>query len=483
MNRPSSKFIHYYTHLFVLCLFVVGIVCSKFLMSMGILLGIISLLIEGDFKAYYTNLKANRFFLAVLVFYGIHIFGMFWTEDIIEGLSDLKSKLTLVIVPLIVISRPLVLRKSYKAIISVFVLSLIITSMINFISYHFYSSDFNFKDARDMSLFNSHIRFAIMIAFGLPLLYDLSRDNKKTRYLFIIPAIWFLYYTFVSQVLTGVVCLGAIFMTLLIFPLWLNKKYISLLFLSFSGIIICSLIFIGLKSTIVNEALPSVDNESVKSAWQIRSKLSYDGKDNRNQALKYTLSRFLISKNYSMTGSGVDKLTKEEVRSIEKGMAHYSEMEGGFRGRIEGIRYQLSHMSDPNGHSLLQRIEAWKVGASIFWSEPILGVGTGDLISSFKLKYKELQTKLTPKNQIRAHNTYLTSLITFGLIGLLSFLLLLFSSGIIQLQQKQLIGFIFLVIMMVTFFFEDTLETQTGITLFAFFSALFSLPIPGPSTD
>ena len=334
-----------------------------------------------------------------------------------------------------------------------------------------------------MSLFNSHIRFAIMIAFGLPLLYDLSRDNKKTRYLFIIPAIWFLYYTFVSQVLTGVVCLGAIFMTLLIFPLWLNKKYISLLFLSFSGIIICSLIFIGLKSTIVNEALPSVDNESVKSAWQIRSKLSYDGKDNRNQALKYTLSRFLISKNYSMTGSGVDKLTKEEVRSIEKGMAHYSEMEGGFRGRIEGIRYQLSHMSDPNGHSLLQRIEAWKVGASIFWSEPILGVGTGDLISSFKLKYKELQTKLTPKNQIRAHNTYLTSLITFGLIGLLSFLLLLFSSGIIQLQQKQLIGFIFLVIMMVTFFFEDTLETQTGITLFAFFSALFSLPIPGPSTD
>jgi hypothetical protein len=37
--------------------------------------------------------------------------------------------------------------------------------------------------------------------------------------------------------------------------------------------------------------------------------------------------------------------------------------------------------------------------------------------------------------------------------------------------------------MFVTFFFEDTLETQTGVTLFAFFLALFSLPIPRPSME
>jgi hypothetical protein len=37
--------------------------------------------------------------------------------------------------------------------------------------------------------------------------------------------------------------------------------------------------------------------------------------------------------------------------------------------------------------------------------------------------------------------------------------------------------------MLVTFLFEDTLETQTGITMFAFFIALFSLPIPRPSMD
>ena len=40
-------------------------------------------------------------------------------------------------------------------------------------------------------------------------------------------------------------------------------------------------------------------------------------------------------------------------------------------------------MSDPNGHSLLQRFEAWKVGFSIFKEVPFTGVGTGDLKNAF----------------------------------------------------------------------------------------------------
>ena len=40
-----------------------------------------------------------------------------------------------------------------------------------------------------------------------------------------------------------------------------------------------------------------------------------------------------------------------------------------------------------------------------------------------------------------------------------------------------------MVLMMVTFLFEDTLETQTGITLFAFFSALYSIPLPSRKND
>ena len=470
-------------HLFILCLFVVGIVCSKFLMSMGILLGLLHLIIEGHYKEYYTNLKNNRFFIAALIFYVLHVIGMLWSDDFVYGMNDLKSKATLVAVPLIVIARPLVLRKSYKLLIGLFILTVLITSSINYVVYHFYGNEFNFTDAREMSLFNSHIRYAIMVVFSIPLLYDLSLDNKRLRLFFLFISLWLVFYTFSSQVLTGIICFVAMILAVIIYPLLSHRKYLSLTFLLASGILVCSLVYFGLKSNVTSESLPVVNVTGVEEAWEKRSKIDYDGKDRRNQDLKYTLARFLLSKKYPNNAAGIDSLSIQEVLAIEKGMAHYTEMKGGIFGRIEGLRYQLSHMSDPNGHSLLQRFEAWKVGFSIFKKAPLIGVGTGDLKRVFTQEYKALETKLSKKNQIRAHNTFLTSAITFGVLGLLIFLYLVFVSGRIQVQNYNLSGFIFWTMMIVSFLFEDTLETQTGITMFAFFMALFSLPIPRPSMD
>tara|TARA_B100001287_G_scaffold276773_1_gene289349 strand:- start:3579 stop:4931 length:1353 start_codon:yes stop_codon:yes gene_type:complete len=450
---------------------------------MGIILGLLHLIIEGQYKVYFTNLKNNRFFVAALIFYALHLIGLFWSDDFSYGLNDLKSKATLFVVPLIIITKPLVLRKSYKLLIGLFVLTLLTTSVINYIVFHFYGNEFNFTDARDMSLFNSHIRYAIMVVFAIPLLYDLSLDNKRLRTIFVLVALWFLFYTISSQVLTGLISFAAMILAIIIYPLLIQRKYISLTFFLLSGIFSCSLIYIGLKSNMTSEGMPSVNVEGIKEAWEQKSELSYDGKDLRNQDLKYTLARFLLSKKYPNNSSGVARLNNQEIMAIEKGMAHFSEMKGGFLGRIEGLRYQLSHMSDPNGHSLLQRFEAWKVGFSIFKKSPIIGVGTGDLKNAFAQEYIALDTRLSKKNQIRAHNTFLTSAITFGVFGLLLFLYLIFISGRIQIQNQNLSGFIFWTIILVTFFFEDTLETQTGITMFAFFIALFSLPIPRPSMD
>ena len=246
MKRISSSLIHYYVHLFILCLFVVGIVCSKLLMSMGTLFGLLHLIVEGQYKAYFTNLKNNRFFVATLIFYALHLIGMFWSDDFVYGLNDIKSKATLVVVPLIIISKPLVLRKSYKLLIGLFILTLLTTSVINYIVYHFYGNEFNFTDARDMSLFNSHIRYAIMVVFAIPLLYDLSLDNKRLRLVFLLIALWFLFYTVSSQVLTGVICFAAMILAAIIYPLLLHRKYLSLTFFLLSGIFICSLVFFGL---------------------------------------------------------------------------------------------------------------------------------------------------------------------------------------------------------------------------------------------
>ena len=137
-----------------------------------------------------------------------------------------------------------------------------------------------------------------MVVFAIPLLYDLSLDNKRLRIIFVLIAFWFLFYTFSSQVLTGIICFVAMILAVIIFPLLRHRKYLSLSFLLLSGIFICSLVYIGLKSNVTSEGLPTVNVEGVQEAWEERSELSYDGKDHRNQDLKYTLARFLLSKKY-----------------------------------------------------------------------------------------------------------------------------------------------------------------------------------------
>ncbi|RCL75612.1 MAG: O-antigen ligase domain-containing protein [Flavobacteriales bacterium] len=468
--------------MFVLCLFAVGIVCSKFLMSMSILLGLLNLIVEGDFKQYFQNLKQNKFFLLVLLFFLIHVLAMAWSDNWDYGLNDLRRKLSLLAVPIIIISKPIQIRTNYKIILSCFVAALIITSSINAFAYFYFQDSFVYKDIRDMSLFNSHIRYAIMISFGIPILLEIN-DSRKELYL-IIPAIgWLLLYTYLSQVLTGLISLFTILIAYILYKLIVDRKIKSLFFL-----ILTFCIGIGFSFSLLLSEPERNDNSkanliSMKTEWEKKSNFSFEGKDKRDQELKYTLARFLESKDLTKDAKGVQSLTGEEIKAVENGMADVSEMKIGFWGRLEGLRYQINHSTNPNGHSLLQRLEAWKTGIEIYKDYPFLGVGTGDVDDAYKRKYRENNSQLIPKNQIRAHNTYLTSLITFGVIGLLLFVFIVLYHLKLQIQHKQLLGFIFMILMLVTFFFEDTLETQTGITLFSFFTALYSIQLPSKKND
>ena len=481
--KLEKHIVHHHIHLFVLCLFAVGIVSSKFLMSMGLLIGLINLIAEAEFKKYYRNLKKNKFFIAILIFFIFHLVGMIWSENMDYGFNDIRRKLSMLVVPIILISKPISSLSDYKKIIFCFIGALIVTSVIN-TSYFFWLSDNSeHKDLRELSLFNSHIRYAIMIALAIPLLYQCYTASKKRKVLFAFLVIWLLFYTYVSQVLTGVISLCAILLAYLIYQ-WIVRgqiKFMWILLLAF----ICGFGFTykAFFSEYKILKYTDIDFYSMQQEWIKKSKSSFDGLDERGQELKFTAARFLHSKDLPPNGTGVKRLLPVEVEAIENGKANVKEMEMGFWGRIEGLRYQLHHPSDPNGHSLLQRYEAWKTGFEIYKDHYLLGTGTGDIDDSFTKKYRENKSKLTAVNQIRGHNMYLTSLLTFGPIGLFLFLYLIGVHIKIQLQSKQFIGFVFMTVMVITFLFEDTLETQTGITLFSFFAALYSIPLPSLSND
>jgi O-antigen ligase len=118
------------------------------------------------------------------------------------------------------------------------------------------------------------------------------------------------------------------------------------------------------------------------------------------------------------------------------------------------------------------RFEFWKTGW-IIWKENFwLGVGTGDLQDSFNKKYEDLKSSLEKQWRYRAHNQFLSIAIAFGLFGLIYFISVIILSGITATKNKNFFYLIFLCVALLSMLTEDTLETQAGVTFFAFFNSL-----------
>jgi O-antigen ligase len=161
---------------------------------------------------------------------------------------------------------------------------------------------------------------------------------------------------------------------------------------------------------------------------------------------------------------------------IEKGIASREEGEGGLWARWNGVRFQLQNHLDPNGHSLLQRIEYWKTAWKIILNHWLIGVGTGDVQQAFEQQYERDNSQLLPEYRLRAHNTYLTSWVSFGLLGLLLLVWMIFSFLKTSLKRSFALGFVFMMVAATTFLLEDTLETQMGASFFAFFFGIALIP-------
>jgi len=477
LKRYFGPQIHHRVHFFVLALFIIGVVCSKFLMSMGLLLGVLNLVFEGNFHSYYRRLRENPLILFILLFYGIHLLGLLWTSNFDYGLDDIRKKTSLLLIPLIVGAHPIPSPKRWTKLIHYFILTLVITAIINLIAYHFFATKLKLIDIRDMSLFGSHIRYGILIGIGLTFCFERIYTQRKRRNVYALAAVFFLVYTIYSQVLSGIISVAIVLIALLTFLLYIKRLYSVLVFsyVLFIGGLIGLFYYLSVP---VNYPVPCAERyDEMETAWNKRSSLNYDSLDQRKQPVSSTLERYLSSKALCARESGVNQLSEEDIHFIERGYADVHETYGGIQARLLDIRYQLHHASNPSGHSILERIEYWKNAWAVIENHWMFGVGTGDVDDAMQNMYNKRQSSLTPERRLRAHNSYLTYYLTFGILGFLFFLYFQLKFIIQQFKWQQWVGFLFGLIALVTFLFEDTLESQMGITLFAFFYAVFSRKI------
>ena len=219
--------------------------------------------------------------------------------------------------------------------------------------------------------------------------------------------------------------------------------------------------------------------EELSKAWNEKSGLSFSGKDLKNQELSTTLIRFLTSKGVNKNAESINRLKKEEVTAIEKGVANYRYLQmNNFEKRIYKVLWEYDNYQqgrDFNGHSVMMRWEYWKTAWRIFKGNCWLGVGTGDVQDAFDVQYEKDDSKLRSENRVRAHNQYITYTVTYGVLGLFAFLFFLIFPMINSRRYRDYTYLAFFSIVLLSMMTEDTLETQVGINFFVLFNTILLL--------
>ncbi len=479
-------------------------------MSLGMMLLLLNLLLEANFKSYYHSLKSNKAFLLLFAVFLLHLIGMLYSENFSEGLNDIRVKLPLLIVPLGIIAKPISDRKTLNFLLGIFVFSLVITSLINFSLYNHWFGNREYDDLRGMSLFGSHIRYGILISLAAAISFYLAFQFRIYRFLYYLISVWFVFYTFNSGIISGFIALFVAFCAIVFFYLYHWKKWSAVVFVLLTAGFVAFTFYLILpaaKKFYPLEELPThtaagnpykhdfniigyengepvfimVCEEELHEEWIKVSEMDLNGSDKSGQELKITLIRYMTSKKLPKDREGFRKLSEKDIQNIENGIPTVRYLKPGIFGRLATISHQIENNTNPNGHSLLQRFAFWDASWKIIKKNLWVGVGSGDSNAAFQKQYETDNSRLLEENRLRSHNQFLAIWVSFGVIGLIIFLWMLFHFTKLNFGRNELCAFVFIMVYISSFLIEDTLETQMGVTSFAFFYGLFSLAFPGKS--
>jgi hypothetical protein len=518
MNKLLFFIRPYHPQVYVaaLAMAVIGMPLSKVLISISMFVLLGNWLLEGGLKEKLNLFFKNRIAVVLTSLYVLHLIGLFWTSDFAYALKDLKTKLPLLLLPLILSSTPVLSEKNFRIVLHVFLFALFCETMVGVYNLYGFSGKI-ITNMREMTSHVSHIRFSLMLCLGIfsiVYLFIKWKDEYSQRQKIMMGslAMWFMFFLFVLQSANGLI----IFFVATLFSVFYGiiKTKNKALKISFFSVIIFSIAGAGiwLGSIVKNfyhvnevniaalDSLTALGNpykhdmkdtriengnrlglyiswEEMGEAWNKRSELKFNEKDKNGSLVCFTLERFLTSKGYRKDAGGVAQLTEKEIAAIQSGVANFRYLDKlSFSDRVYEILWEFEDYrtkGNPSGHSVMQRFEYWKAAINIIKENKYFGVGTGDLVTAYNEQYDKMNSPLAQNFRKRAHNQYLTMAVAFGIFGLTWFLFSLFYPLAHHRFQPGYIYWVFLIIALLSFISEDTLESQAGLTFYAFFNSFF----------
>lgn len=440
--------------------------------------------------------------------YLLVIIGMLWTENTNHGMWDLRMKLPILTMPIILALLNPLNQRNIRILKGVFILSLTFSLCYCLLVYAGLIP-YELKDIRDISVFISHIRFSLLLVVGLLIAYHETWNRGIIGKFFCITlTLGFLYFLFIIESLTGIAGLVVIIVCHMIQKLLLAKNKTNRRVLAFTLLLI-PVVVVGYLYTCYTSyfrvapfdwnTLPkkSLHGETydhnkqyhliedghytytyiawgeLYAGWKERSSMSLDSLDNKGGMLKGTLIRYLASRDLHKDLEGIRSLSDEDIQNIQNGeTSFHAIVQNPIRKRIDRILFEYSNFragGSANGHSVFQRLEFWRASWGIIKNNFWMGVGTGDTKAAFAMQYEAMQSTLDKEHRLRAHNQYLTIWLTYGVFGLVYFIVTI-TFGLTNGGWKNALYAPFVLLTLLSFCSEDTLESQAGVLFFIFFS-------------
>lgn len=491
----------------------VGLPLSIFLTSVGVIVLLVNWFLEGQ-----VIKKGKKFFsdplsLAVSSVFIMYCFAMLWTGDLISGLKDIKTKLPLLIIPLVLFTGKLHSKEQLRQVLMLFVVACMVGILFGLARY-ISLSEADLTNKRQLSVFISHIRFGLMLVLAFfILLYYLyakwSHWSATEKILSILSLFCMLWFILILEAFTAYIAFAAVVSvaTLLLFKQRVSGKLkvygtLSVILLiaitSFSTMQVYKdykhevpfnyltqnsrtlngNLYSHLKDVKFRENGHRVWNyvcwEELEAEWPKRSSVNLTEHDKKGQEIKFTAVRYMTSKGLKKDSAGVSQLTDQDILNIEAGYTnHLHTGKLGFARRLDQMLWaieQYSWYQNANNSSTLQRWVYFDIGLDIWKDNLIFGVGTGDLKQSYQDAFADDNRGLEEQFQGISHNQYLTVGIMLGLAGFIIFCISIFYP--LFLYRSDFLYVVFITLMLVSFMTDNTFNRQAGVILFAFFNSL-----------
>ena len=426
---------------------VAGLPLSKALTSIVPGLLLLNWLVEGQFLVKFQRLKERRGILLLISIFLIYVIGLLWTTSLEWGVHDVKIQLPLFILPLVIGTSTKLNYWQVKRIIYAFSMAVVVASFCSVWALLGLSGK-QIHDPREMSLFISHIRFALLINISIFALgwYFLNPEKKRLpEKVFLLTAMgWLGIFLIILKSATGWVVFMVVLLLVVSSLIFQMKKVLLRIFLFcfWLSIFLVPIVYIGyvlqqfyaidpIPANLLREKTKRGDsymhdlnnkelenghytylfmNESeLRDAWSKRSSIDYESTTSSGYN-KFVLFRYLTSKGYRKDAEGLEKLTDADIRNIENGMTNYRFADSfSFYKRIYQVIWEIDvyHKGgNPSGHSVSQRLEYYKMALQIINDDFWFGKGTGGYYPAYQEKYDQSKFFQRHEYRQRSHNMF-----------------------------------------------------------------------------